>query len=292
MDFTSSDAAIFVETLNYGQKCLLQGLVKLLNKSNPISEIDEEGSKVSNTGHSNPYTSGSSSAASLATNTSSTIKDKIGKLFNLGGVRNTKHVFKPAHQIQLSQGKRQVLSRSKGKGPLKKKVKQMKLNLVALPTMLRRTPTGAFRSKLTQTIWINKDASEEETQKKIVEQLGCKSVSYLYAQGKNLRKAELSDVENADSWDMETLRALMGNGSLYVVKNPTETSVSDYDSDSTLDQDVLSESDVATHVKPEVSALHALCIIRKYVKSHYNKPQGTPNILCCIRNLLQSVEVS
>ena len=32
LDFRSPDAFFFVDLLNYGQKCLLQGLVKLLNK--------------------------------------------------------------------------------------------------------------------------------------------------------------------------------------------------------------------------------------------------------------------
>ena len=46
-----------------------------------------------------------------------------------------------------------------------------------------------------------------------------KSVDFLYAQGKNLRKAELRDVENAEPWDLDALRALMGSGALYVFKN-------------------------------------------------------------------------
>ena len=42
------------------------------------------------------------------------------------------------------------------------------------------------------------------------------NMKFLHAQGKNLREAELSDIENADCWDMDTLRALMGTGALYV----------------------------------------------------------------------------
>ena len=40
---------------------------------------------------------------------------------------------------------------------------------------------------------------------------------YLYAQGKNIRPASLADVQEAESWDVESVHALMGNGNLYVV---------------------------------------------------------------------------
>ena len=86
------------------------------------------------------------------------------------------------------------------------------------------------------------DASEEVAKEKVAAVLGWSnpnSVSYLYAQGKNLCKAELSDVEFAESWDLDTLRALMGSGALYVVKNPDlESSDS---SDMSSDSDFVSE---------------------------------------------------
>lgn len=40
----------------------------------------------------------------------------------------------------------------------------------------------------------------------------------MYVQGKCMRPASLDDIENADSWDFESVRALMGNGCLYVVQ--------------------------------------------------------------------------
>ena len=40
----------------------------------------------------------------------------------------------------------------------------------------------------------------------------------MYSSGRHLRPATLRDVENSDSWDCETIKALMGNGCLYVAK--------------------------------------------------------------------------
>ena len=215
LDLTSPDASLFVDALNYGQKCLLRGLVKLLN--DPVSPCVE-----------NPYTSGTSRAASLANATKSTsLKEKIGKMFHLGTSKKASD-FEPSpmySKVGKTGTKRKMpdMSSQRGKGPLKKKVKQMKLKVIALPKMSKHTPSGSYRDKLTYHVWINVGASEKETRESIVEVLGWqnpRNVEYLYAQGKNLRKAVLSDVENAVSWDMDTLRALMGSGALYVVKTP------------------------------------------------------------------------
>ena len=59
-------------------------------------------------------------------------------------------------------------------------------------------------------------------------------MQYMYAQGKNLRVATLSDVDGAESWDFESVRALMGGGSLYIVKQVSCVSSSDSDSISAL----------------------------------------------------------
>ena len=72
-----------------------------------------------------------------------------------------------------------------------------------------------------------------------------KIVQYLYAQGKKLRKAELRDVEDAETWDLDTLRALMGAGALYVVKDPELESS---DSDMSSDSDFVSEKKSGPHV--------------------------------------------
>lgn len=111
----------------------------------------------------------------------------------------------------------------------------MRFKIFSLPRMLKHTPTGLHRNQLTHHVWINVDASEEEARKSIADELGWqnpKSIEYLYAQGKNLRKSVLSDIENAESWDVDTLRALMGSGALYVVQSPE---LGSSDSDSSID---------------------------------------------------------
>ena len=132
--------------------------------------------------------------------------------------------------------------------PCEEKVKQMMLKIIALPKMSKRTPTGTYHDQLTHRMWINMDASEEETREKIANLLGwrdLKMVQYLYAQGKNLRKAELRDVKNAETWDLDTLRALMGAGSLYVVKDPELESS---DSDMSSDSDFVSETKTSSRI--------------------------------------------
>ena len=86
----------------------------------------------------------------------------------------------------------------------------MKLKINALPKMSKHTPTGTYRDQLTHHMWINMDASEEKT-REIADLLSWrdpKSIQYLYAQGKNFRKAELRDVENAEAWDLDTCEHL------------------------------------------------------------------------------------
>ena len=73
LDFKSPDAYLSVDLLNYGQKCLLQGLEKLLNKQDV--QVGESSR--------NPYSAGGSKAASLSTvNKSSSLKEKIGRMFH------------------------------------------------------------------------------------------------------------------------------------------------------------------------------------------------------------------
>ena len=43
-------------------------------------------------------------------------------------------------------------------------------------------------------------------------------IRFMYASGRHLRPATLDDVENAVSWDCETIRTLIGSGCLYVTK--------------------------------------------------------------------------
>ena len=153
LDFNSPDASLFVDLLNYGQKCLLRGLVKLLNKQE--AQVGESSR--------NPYSTGASKAASLSTvSKSSSLKEKIGRMFNLNipGERQEKaSEFEPVSSFSKAKkfGAKRKASEGRGKsGPVKKKVKQMKLKIIALPKMSKRTPTGAYRNQLTHHMWIAK----------------------------------------------------------------------------------------------------------------------------------------
>ena len=261
LDFKSPDASLFVDLLNYGQKCLLQGLVKLLNTQ--IGEPSRD-----------PYSAGVSKASSLsAVSNSSSLKEKIGRMFHRrtpAGEKLDKGLeFEPvaAYPKAKKSGAKRKAPEGRGKdGPMKKKIKQLKLKIIALPKMLKRTPTGAYRDQLTHHLWININASEEETKEKIANMLGWpnpKSVDFLYAQGKNLRKAELRDVENAESWDLDTLRALMGSGALYVFKNPEfESSESEMSDDS----DFVSVEKSGSHVSKPFNAIEH-CLLQRVSKS-------------------------
>ena len=71
-------------------------------------------------------------------------------------------------------------------------------------------------------------ASEEDIRLKINQAFGWNDTEFLYAQGKNLRQASLCDVENSETWDFETVRALMGSGALYVLKKRQTDSSNDF----------------------------------------------------------------
>ncbi len=53
--------------------------------------------------------------------------------------------------------------------------------------------------------------SEKEKIKEIFDWSDTVGLQYMYASGQHLRKATFKDVENAESWDVSTVRALMGN---------------------------------------------------------------------------------
>ena len=117
----------------------------------------------------NPYSAGASKAASLSTvNKSSSLKEKIGRMFHLntpGERRERSLEFEPVASYSKAKkaGTKRKTSEGRGKsGPVKKKVKQMKLKIIALPKMSKHTPTGAYREQLMHHMWINMDASEEE----------------------------------------------------------------------------------------------------------------------------------
>ena len=207
LDLTSPDAVTLMDSINYGQKSLLRGLVSKLCSS------EKEKS---------PYSSGATTSTALS-NTSSSLKDKISKMFKFNGTLSSDVTASSLKDVsQLAPVEKRTSKRkapTSTKGSFKKKVKQMRIKIIALPKMITHMPTAANRSRLTYHVWLNHNASEEEIREKIADKIGWtdgENIKFLYAQGNNLREAELSDIENADCWDMDTLRALMGTGALYV----------------------------------------------------------------------------
>lgn len=117
IDFGSPDASSFVDQLSYGQKCLLKGLVDVLSTQRPKSVSSD------------PYTSGASKAATL-TNKSSSLRDKIGKLFHLQTKKEEASDFQPVPPYTKSKsGIKRKGGNLHGKGPLKK-VKEVKVAVV------------------------------------------------------------------------------------------------------------------------------------------------------------------
>ena len=83
------------------------------------------------------------------------MKEKIGRMFHLNapGERRegSSESFEPVDLFSKAKkaGTKRKASESRGKsGPVKKKVKQMKLKITVLPKMSKHTPTGTYREQL------------------------------------------------------------------------------------------------------------------------------------------------
>ena len=211
--------------LTYGKQCLLKAIVEALL---------EDSKSVVTAFDSSTYTSGAKKAVSLSNKTN--LKDKLVKLFHFqstgrSGSKDQSKDYEDLDDFEpmpcySSKGKGKRSCKRKGaeisKGSTsKRKVKQVILSVVGLQKFCSRTPTGSARSQLMQDVWLNSKASEEVVREKIGKTFGwedSKGIQFLFAQGKSLRMASLSDVENSSSCDLETVKVLMGTGALYVVK--------------------------------------------------------------------------
>lgn len=209
LDVDAKDSEPLLLSLNCGQKCLLRGLIKAA-KPNSASSGDA-------------YTHSQAQAA--------TIRNKISSLFRpppshgneksgSGGQGGSEDEFIPMPSFRAPR-KRSSTGKQPQKGSTKRKVKEIRLKVVGLSTPRNNTPTGTQRDQCTRTVWIRQTASADELTSKIKEVFnwsGAWELSYQYVNGRYMQPATLSDVENATSWDVETARALMGSGSLYVLR--------------------------------------------------------------------------
>ena len=109
------------------------------------------------------------------------------------------------------------------KGSAKRKIKEVRFRVVSVHPGTSSTPVNC--GDRAKEMWVRADASAFNLQQQIKEKFEWsenQEFKYLYAQGKCLREAKLRDIENATSWDCETVKALMGNGFLYVSKSIME----------------------------------------------------------------------
>lgn len=258
-----------LSSLSLGQRCLLIGLISGL--CHPES---------SNSSISNISPSAIGQAQALAShsqqNGKDSIKSKINKLFNFnsgsgkGGGRGAQKDKKrsrvshsPSSDSDSSDFLPSVTCRSqfrplqsrpfqgKGKGRLgcggndkrkgvgvKRKIKEIRFRIVWVHPGTTNTPRD--RGSRTKEVWIRSDASAENVQNCIREEMGWQQTQqfeYMYARGKSLRVAKLADIENSVEWDCDTLKALMGGGCLYVAKWATPAPSPDTDICNSEDED-------------------------------------------------------
>lgn len=235
-----------LNSLNFGQKCLLRGLIKTA-RTETMSDNSDNSCSASTSNLYSPCFKRSGEAA----NKSKSLRNTLGKLFHKkrvlpdnqpgpstlcsssGGLHeiskrralsaeadNDLDDFEPS-RFTCSKGKgRGFPMSSKGK-TTKRKIKEIRLKVVGLENYRNTTPIGSDRESMMKTIWIRETGSATDVEDKVRECFGWDhsfNLQFMYASGRNLRKATLDDIENATSWDVSTIRALMGNGYLYITR--------------------------------------------------------------------------
>ena len=201
------------------------------------------------------YKFGSKKASNVVSK-SKNLRSTLSKLFNKRG--GEQDDFQPGPSRQSLGMRRKGKGKGPMKGPAKRKVKEFRVKVVDLTRACTNVPVAAERESLMKTVWIRETASSTEVKQKIQEAFGWGALSdfeYMYVNGRYMRPATLEDVENAEEWDAESVRALMGSGCLYV-SGIFQSEDGDESSASDDDYPVFSTKD-----SPEVKVLH--CIERK-----------------------------
>ena len=209
------EATELFDRMNCGQRSLLRGLISL--SSTKIIESEHSGygkclEKIS-----------------TCKQASGGVQTKLSQLFNLQKPKqadgeSSSSSFQPQPLVSRKIRKRTSASTPTPKyQKLKKKckVKEVKVKVVGMEYERSSTPVGAERESMMKSIWIRESANEDEVHWKICEAFDwdpSEEIRFMYSSGRHLRAASLRDIENSDSWDCETVKALMGNGCLYVAK--------------------------------------------------------------------------
>ena len=211
----SEDCKSLIEQMNCGQRCSLRGLISA--SKDQKRDVYKESVQKTKTAITN----------------GKNLRSTLGQLFNkdMSHQKTTDEAGPSQTGISPSCTTSQSHKiKNKGKyptkGPIKRKVKEYRLRVVGLTKMCSKTPVGAMRDSKMKNVWVRENSFAEEVARKICETFNwnydTSTVQYMYANGRYLHKANLEDVENADTWDSEAVRALMGCGCLYVVKGVQE----------------------------------------------------------------------
>ena len=251
----SEDCERLLAQMNCGQKCLLRGLISASKDQN--RDVYKE--SVQKTNNLKGITKGRD------------LRSTLGQLFNKqmgrmnhqetdkglnAGLSNV-DVAGPSNIASPNQSQKCKM-KGKGKypakGPIKRKVKEYRLRVVGLRKMCSKAPVGTTRESLMKSVWVRENALAEEVTRKICEAFNWNydrsTIQYMYANERYLRAANLEDVENADCWDSEAVRVLMGSGCLYVVRKVQEVEHVKVDEGATSDDEddvhlvPLKESDI------------------------------------------------
>ena len=203
---------------------LLQGLVSLL------------GASVTSDSASDAYGESLRKAQTLvAQGRAPPLRQKLGQLFHWGRDSKATTSCPSSSQDAFHPVPAQVGMKRKGKGKAPaggklRKVKEVQLKVVGLSKPALHTPKGVERDRLSKEIWVRTSASPSDIEDNIRKAFGwsheCR-LHFMYAQGRNLRKAHLEDAEGAVHWDFAAVKSLMGSGALYVVREEQPTCISD-----------------------------------------------------------------
>ena len=209
------EATELFDRMNCGQRSLLRGLISLSSPKPIESEQSGYGKCLEK--------------ISTCKQASGGVQTKLSQLFSLqmskqDDAESSSSRFKPqpmAHQKVRKRTSSSTPNLKFKKAKKKCKVKEIKVKVVGMEYERSSTPVGSDRESMMRNVWIRESANEDEVRWKICEAFDWEpfeDIRFMYSSGRHLRPATLNDVVNADSWDCETIKALMGNGCLYVAK--------------------------------------------------------------------------
>ena len=166
LDVASPDSKEVLESMDCGQRCLLKGLISMQRHTVSLSRM---------------YTRMQKLKAGDAYSKAKNLRTSLRKLFNqrsrsvdLDGSQSA-DVLLPNFPTP-QQRKRSCKGKLPATGPVKKKVKEIRVHVAALAVASSHTPVGSRRDLLTKSIWIRETASAEEVESKIREAFGWKPI--------------------------------------------------------------------------------------------------------------------